>query len=544
MQGQLGDRYIADLIRELYNKKASGLLRLSRGKTIKAIFFEAGAPVFAISNLANEQLEYKLVKDGVATPEQIEQSKAQAEKANRLGSVLVEMGLLSTEEMHNIVRRLCISITLSLFEWEEGEYIFDERMRAVHDVTLKTGVQDILLEGARRSAGIERIATNIAPIDRVIVRVKQGATPANSGKLIPLESYILSRIEKPTPISEVSMLSGLSEKESHRAVIALIAAGFLKLDGDEQEVKEEEEPDAEVQESVDDLRREVSRKLHFFESADFYEMLSITRHSSSKEIKAAYYQLAKKFHPDRYRQLDDKNLQSKLEAMFSKVTQAYETLSLPAQRAAYDERIKSSNGNSGDLPLAAPISAPPSERYTTSALRHSAPLPMPEITEQQQPQPAASVSEEIPAPEQGPPPAQNAEHLYQQGRARYDRKEFHAAVHLLREAIKADSSKPHYHYHLGVALIRNPRTRREAEQHLMKAAELDPYNAKIRLKLAVLYKEVGMPKRADHYFRETLSLDPDNRVAMRELNMDKKDEAAGSIWKADLGTIAKRLFKR
>jgi Flp pilus assembly protein TadD len=135
-----------------------------------------------------------------------------------------------------------------------------------------------------------------------------------------------------------------------------------------------------------------------------------------------------------------------------------------------------------------------------------------------------------------------AEVYYQQGRARFERKEYHAAVHLLREAIKLDSNRAPYHYHLGIALIRNPRTRREAEYHLSRAAQLEPYNAQIRVKLGLLYKEAGLTKRADQYFREALKMDPDNRVAIRETGGEASKAGGGSIWKSDLGSMAKKIF--
>jgi Flp pilus assembly protein TadD len=122
-----------------------------------------------------------------------------------------------------------------------------------------------------------------------------------------------------------------------------------------------------------------------------------------------------------------------------------------------------------------------------------------------------------------------AEYYFQQGRARFDRKEYHAAVHLLREAVKLDPSRPQYHLHLGMALINNPRTRRESEQHLSKAAELDPYNAQVRAKLGMVYKEIGLPKKAENYFREALAIDAENKVARRELGVENKKDA--SLWK-------------
>jgi tetratricopeptide (TPR) repeat protein len=187
------------------------------------------------------------------------------------------------------------------------------------------------------------------------------------------------------------------------------------------------------------------------------------------------------------------------------------------------------------------------ERVSSGDLKTSGPLVNPSGPLEQ---PQAAVISSLPqsAAQQGNnsalPPGQQAEQYYQQGRARFDRKEYHAAVHLLREAVKLDSSRAPYHFHLGLALIRNPRTRREAIEHLTKAAELEPYNAQIRVKMGMLYKEAGLQKKAEAHFREALSLDPDNRIAKRELNSLPSKAESSSIWKSDFGSLAKRLFKK
>jgi curved DNA-binding protein CbpA len=546
VQGQLGEKLVADLIREISANNSSGLLRLSRGKSIKAIFFESGAPVFAISNLAAEQLEQKLVKDGLATYDQIEQAKQRSGKASRPGRALVDMGVITEGALRDIVHQQVKGIILSLFEWNQGDYLFDERIRATHDATLDVSVADILLEGARHIASLQPLAQVIAPNDSVVVRAKSNGIRLDSGKLMPIESYVLSRIESPTAVSDVGALSGITDEDAHRAVCALVAAGFLKLLEDGKEVQPEPEPD----ESLDRIREDVVRKLHFFGAADYYEILGVTRQATTGDVKAAYYQLAKKFHPDRYRQAEYADLRGKLEALFAIITQAYETLSQPAQRAVYDKKIRQSGPLSKPastfvtrkLPTN-PIGPPPDEEKSEDESsiappdnEPSAPLPTVQGAIVQEPRPQAASQT----------PAQTAEQLYNQGRARFDRKEYHAAVHLLREAIRLDATQPHYHFHLGLALIRNPRTRREAETHLSKASELDPYNPQIRVKLGLLYKEAGLAKKAEHYFNEALSLDPENRVAKRELSKKdgKKKGEAASIWKADFGAIAKRLFKK
>ncbi len=543
MQGQLGEKLVSDLIRELAHKKSSGLLRLSRGKSIKAVFFETGAPTFAISNLTNEQLDFILMKTGLVTFEQIEQAKERSEKTQRLGPVLVEMGVLEDAQMRKLVCDQVMNIILSVFEWTQGDYTFDERIRAAHEVTITLGAADVLLAGARHAAEIQEVADVIVPQDAVIIKPKTSGLGADTGRLIPLESYILSRIDSPTAVSEVGAMSGLGDADAHRAVCALVAAGFLKvLDRDKEDA--EDTAAREADESLERVRDDVTRKLFFSTSADFYEVLGVTRQATTSEIKAAYYHLAKKYHPDRYHQIDSGDLRSKLEALFALITQAYDTLSQPAQRAGYDERIRKASGSLSKTPTSAGDPQPRAAdgEWPGGGGLNSDSLP-PAPTES----PVAEVIASA-AAKSGPQltPAQLGEVYYQQGRARFERKEYHAAVHLLREAIKLDPSRAPYHYHLGIALIRNPRTRREAEQHLSKAAELEPYNAQIRVKLGLLYKEAGLSKRAEHYFREALQMDPENRAAQRELTSEAAANKAanGSIWKSDIGTMAKRIFRK
>jgi curved DNA-binding protein CbpA len=551
VQGQLGEKLVSDLVREIAQKKLSGLLRITRGKTIKAIFFESGAPAFAISNLANEQIEHKLMTSNLAAMSQIEEARARAAKPHRLASSLVEMGVLSEPDMRELVRAQLMEIILSLFEWTQGDYAFDTRIRAAHDYTLKVAASDVLLEGARLAADNDQIASVIAPHDGIIMRAKSNGISLDSARLIPVESYILSRIESPTTVSDVGALSGIGDADAHRAVCALVAAGFLKLLGDDK--PEAEEIVQESDDSSDRLREEVIRKLHFFSTADFYDVLGVTRHATSAEIKASYYQLAKKFHPDRHRQSDHADMRQKLETLFALITQAYETLSETARRAAYDERLKKPAASFHTTPLRqAPIivtEPKPVEAAPHSEERHPSGdlgAKSSQTTDSLPQPPTDGVATESHSSSRGASgnPSQMAEHYYNQGRARFDRKEYHAAVHLLREAIKLDSSRAPYHFHLGVALIRNPRTRREAEMHLSRAAELDPYNAQIRVKLGLIYKEAGLPKKAETYFRAALQIDPENRAARREVSGGAPKGPAQSMWKSDFGKMAKKLFKK
>jgi DnaJ homolog subfamily A member 3 len=64
-----------------------------------------------------------------------------------------------------------------------------------------------------------------------------------------------------------------------------------------------------------------SRQIHLSSTLfkqDYYQILGVSKNSSVKDIKKAYYQLAKKYHPDTNK--DDPNASKK----FQEVSEAYE----------------------------------------------------------------------------------------------------------------------------------------------------------------------------------------------------------------------------
>ncbi|MFI2811318.1 MULTISPECIES: molecular chaperone DnaJ [Microbulbifer] len=64
---------------------------------------------------------------------------------------------------------------------------------------------------------------------------------------------------------------------------------------------------------------------------DYYEVLGVERDASEKDLKRAYRRVAMKYHPDR--NPDDKESENK----FKEANEAYEVLSDPQKKAAYDQ---------------------------------------------------------------------------------------------------------------------------------------------------------------------------------------------------------------
>jgi len=73
---------------------------------------------------------------------------------------------------------------------------------------------------------------------------------------------------------------------------------------------------------------------------DFYDVLGVARTASPEEIKKAFRKLAMQYHPDR-------NRETGAEARFKEINEAFEVLSDPEKRAAYDRFGRAGLGQQG-----------------------------------------------------------------------------------------------------------------------------------------------------------------------------------------------------
>jgi curved DNA-binding protein CbpA len=260
-----------------------------------------------------------------------------------------------------------------------------------------------------------------------------------------------------------------------------------------QEAQAQESPAEAAAES--DPRAAVEELLERARGATHYAVLGVAHTAPPDEIKRAYYSLARRLHPDRFRRDADEALRQQIDAAFARIAQAYETLKDAGRRAAYDLKLSKQSD-------AAP---PAGDAHPQTASAGGA-------TAGKHDDEAATRDE---ARDSAPP--QDAEQKFQQGLAALRRDDAALARALLGEAARLAPRQARYRAHFGLALSRDKATRRQAESELQSAIALDAGNPSYRVMLAELYAEVGLRRKAEAELERALALDPAHAAARRLL---------------------------
>ena len=95
--------------------------------------------------------------------------------------------------------------------------------------------------------------------------------------------------------------------------------------------------------------------------------------------------------------------------------------------------------------------------------------------------------------------------------------DFEQAVKELKSCVYLRPEKANYNYNLGLAESEVPGLYKSAEQHFLKAIELENMSADYHIALIKLYIKVKLPRKASRTLEDLLRWDPDNPEAHKLL---------------------------
>ena len=490
MNGQLSEQPLAELIREITAKSISGRLQLQHDRIRAVIYFDTGELLYAASNLRQLRLREYLIKAGINEAALARYDERQPDL--ELAKALTRDHLLSPSTAEQIQTRQTSDVIRLGLSWTEGTWEFDQKSRLSERPDFKVDAQTLLLEAGRRTPP-KFVATRFRTTDELISPV---ASLADSENLLPTEVFLLSRLDRPTPLNELIAVSGASENEALVLVYSLSLAGLVQREhwknlfspqtseAIAEPEPEEATPEAPPEEQPADESEDVESFLERLNNAQtHYEVLEVNNETSPAYMKTKYYELARRYHPDRFRKADA-SLLARVESAFARVTQAYDTLRDDRLRANYDAKMKA--------------------RQKAQQIADAAPKASVPVTPAG---PDTKVKDAVASL------AQRAEEQFKEGLAALELGERKAAIGLFASAANAVPNEPRYRGYYGRLLAAQEHTRRTAETELQAAIKLDPKNGEYRVLLAELYRDLGLLLRARGEAERALEADPENRKA-------------------------------
>jgi DNA-binding response OmpR family regulator/tetratricopeptide (TPR) repeat protein len=491
VSGSLDKTEFPQLLHRFYQHKATGLLHVQKGSAKKVIYLKKGYPIFARSNILGECLGRMLVKNDVITQVDCDQSVENSKSSGRLqGTELIEMGLLTPQDLHDALKQQVTEKLLNIFAWTEGRYRFVPQEDFRKNVTnIELSPAALTLEGIKKYWSREQVEEYLRP--HLTDYPKQVENPLYLFQEIGLSrrgEEVFAKCLGDLTLEAILEQHPLSKREVQQLMAALLIVEMLVP----QTTASQPDDDARARRKADrpidsELRKQILEDYKRIMPADYFTALDIAHKSDSATVRRAYYALAKQYHPDRFlgRGLSN-DMENKVNEIFGHITQAYTVLSNPTTRSDYRDELK-----------------------------HG-------------PETKIDVNQVI-----------EAETAFQQGRALLKVRQYREAMAKLKVSIELSPEEPEYLTSYAWSAFKsspeNVGFQNQALEILLASRELNPGLEETHLYLGYVYQALNKERQSEKSFEMAVQANPGCTEALRELRLINlrrgQAESSGGMFK-------------
>ena len=153
LSGNLRTVSLSDLLQLISTSGKTGMLLVSRDDQRREIYFMKGNIIYATSFGNEDELLGNLVLRSrkILKPDLKRALNLQKLSQKRLGTILLEMKVLTKEELIECLQYQIEEIIYNLFGWNSGEFIFfEERLPPADQITTQLNTMNVIMEGSRR----------------------------------------------------------------------------------------------------------------------------------------------------------------------------------------------------------------------------------------------------------------------------------------------------------------------------------------------------------------------------------------------------------
>lgn len=242
MEGTLREYSFADLIQMFGYQRRTGILTLKRSEEFVTLIFHNGSivGVEAFPHRIETMLGRVLTKQGKITDRELERALNIQKKTNeKLGKILVDIGLISKEDLSSSLSLQATKILFSLFKWRDGEFKFKSSETVEYDKEffIPIEVDNILMQGMQmldewpritsliRSKKIVFEPLPVKPEFEVVDELHEGRSDK---KLSRIEFETLKLIDGKRTVEEIIDLNCVNEFITLRSIVSLIEKGLVR----------------------------------------------------------------------------------------------------------------------------------------------------------------------------------------------------------------------------------------------------------------------------------------------------------------------------
>lgn len=271
IKGSLNEASLPDIIQLLSIGQKTGVLSITNRQNFGNIYLKDGDVIFA--NIVNreDRIGDILIRRNRITQEALNSAIKKQERANgqkMLGKILVEMELITEQELIEHLQIQIEEAIYTLLTWRDGFFVFepnrlpDENMPAVRIRTSK-----LVMEAARRIDEWEVMRKKIRSL-QMVVKLTEGRQKLDQKVIEELncsdeEWKILSTVDNKRTIQDISDITSINEFDVAKVIYGMISSGLL-------EVHEEEEQPEPVQPNDNRIEETHNLGLAFYK-AELYE---------------------------------------------------------------------------------------------------------------------------------------------------------------------------------------------------------------------------------------------------------------------------------
>ena len=250
-RGTLDQVGVPAILRALVRADQTGPLRFTRGRVTKTVYLQRGRLIFATSTDPDDRLGEMLLRKGLISYRDLEESVKAIRAGKRQGTALVESGSIRSRDLVQGVTEQVQEIVYSLFHWDEGAYEFVEGQLPSREVILlRMSTEEILMEGIRRVARWSRIQAGAGALDQRYTLSPESPSILEAVTLSKEELSLVAMLDGTASLEEICASSRQSDFAVCRSVWGLWVTGVLdRVPQDVQEGRpsfEKTEPHVEV----------------------------------------------------------------------------------------------------------------------------------------------------------------------------------------------------------------------------------------------------------------------------------------------------------